>query len=85
MRTTLDLDDDLYQQAKVEAARSGRTVTSLVEDALRLLLARPIEGLTNRRPVRLTTVGGKGTLPGVDLDDSAGLLELMHESGRAAP
>jgi hypothetical protein len=39
MRTTLDIDDDLYQQAKVEAARSGRTVTSLVEDALRSLVA----------------------------------------------
>lgn len=40
MRTTLNLSDAVMAEAKARAAASGRTVTSLVEEALRDLLAR---------------------------------------------
>jgi hypothetical protein len=39
MRTTVDLSDDLYRQAKAEAAMRGRKFKDLVEEALRRLLA----------------------------------------------
>ncbi len=38
MRTTLNLPDGLVAQAKARAASSGRTLTSLVEEGLRLVL-----------------------------------------------
>ncbi|HYH32585.1 MAG TPA: DUF6364 family protein [Pseudonocardia sp.] len=38
MRTTLQLDDDLVVEAKVLAARTGRTLSQLIEDALRQTL-----------------------------------------------
>lgn len=39
MRTTLNIDDALAAAAKAEAQRSGTTVTSLVEEGLRKVLA----------------------------------------------
>jgi hypothetical protein len=38
MRTTLNLPDGLMTQAKEHAAASGQTLTSLVEEGLRLVL-----------------------------------------------
>jgi hypothetical protein len=77
MRTTIRLDDELLTQAKLEAARTGRTLTAVIEDALREVLAR--SGRTDAEPrPRLPTFRGRGVRPGVDLDDSASLLDLME-------
>ena len=78
MRTTIRLDDDLLVEVKQIAARSDKTLTSVIEDALREMLARRRK-TEERRPVKLTTVSGSGLQPGVDLDDSAALLSLMEE------
>lgn len=78
MRTTVRLDDGLLDQARKEAARRGTTLTSLMEEGLRLVLARPAQGPERRRvhlPVGRET---GGTLPGIDLDDSADLLDRME-------
>ncbi|MGC9333110.1 MAG: CopG family ribbon-helix-helix protein [Anaerolineae bacterium] len=83
MRTTIRLDDDLLAEIKQIAARTDRTLTSVIEDALREMLARQ-QKAEERAPVRLTTVRGSGLQPGVDLDDSAALLSLMEESGDPA-
>lgn len=40
MRTTLSLPDGLVTQAKAHAAARGQTLTSLVEEGLRLALAQ---------------------------------------------
>ncbi len=40
MRTTLNLDDRLAAAAKQEAARRGETLTSLLEEGLRTVLAQ---------------------------------------------
>jgi hypothetical protein len=76
MRTTLDLDDHVMQQAKLAAQQSGATLTAFVEDALRERLARR----RTPRPVerfRVHTFKGRGLRSGVDLDNSAGLRDLM--------
>jgi predicted transcriptional regulator len=78
MRTTIRLDDDLLVEVKQIAARSNRSLTSVIEDALREMLARQRK-TEERTPVRLTTASGGGLQPGVDLDDSAALLSLMEE------
>jgi hypothetical protein len=78
MRTTVRLDDALLQAAKKEAARRGETLTSLIERGLRLVLARP-ERRSPRRRVEIPVCReGGGTLPGVDLDDSAALLDIIE-------
>ena len=76
MRTTIQLDDQLLARVREVAAKTGRTMTAVIEDALRqsLSLKKP----ERRQRVRLTTVRGKGPRAGVDLDDSASLLDLMY-------
>ena len=82
MRTTIRLDDALLREAKAVAAASGRTLTELVEDALRETLARRRAGAGRKRLI-LRTFKGNGLRPGVDLDDSAALLDLMDRSDAA--
>ncbi len=41
MKTTLNVDDTVMAQLKREAARQGRTMSELVETALRLFLQSP--------------------------------------------
>jgi hypothetical protein len=77
VRTTIRMDDTLLAQAKAEALRSGRTLTQVIEDAVRESLARTGAAEPARRPVVLPTFAGGGLLPGVDLDSSASLAELM--------
>lgn len=77
MRTTIHLDDTLYRDVKTAAAESGRTVTSLIEDALRERLTRRKHSPGKKR-LRLPTFRGSGLRPGVDLNDSAALLERME-------
>lgn len=77
MRTTINLDDALLAEAKQVAARTGRTLAAVVEDALRESLHRRHH--TARRAVELPVFGEGGAQPGVDLDDSAALLDLMEQ------
>ena len=78
MRTTVRLDEALLERAKREAARRGETLTALIERGLRLVLASP-QARRERRYVRLpVSKAGGGTLPGVDLDDSAALLDIVE-------
>lgn len=78
MRTTVRLDERLLERARSEAARRGATLTSLIEEGLQLVLRRPKKP-TNQSIVTLPECrAGGGTLPGVDLDDSAALLDRME-------
>ena len=81
MRTTIRIDDRLLAEAKAQAARSGRTLAAVVEDALRVALARrERRGLD--RPPKLPISRGGRLQPGIDLDDSAALLDLMEGAER---
>jgi len=70
MRTTVRIDDQLLTEAKTVAAETGRTLTGLVEDALREMLARRRVGAQRKR-VTLKTFKGRGLQPGVDLDSAS--------------
>ena len=82
MRTTIRLDDQLLSEAKALAARTGRTLTQVIQDALQQALSQRGDAGSSE-PLRLPTFQGRGVRAGVDLDDSAGLLDLME--GRARP
>ena len=78
MRTTIRIRDELLERAKKRAVEEGRTFTSLVEEGLLLVLTAPRDSA--HKPVRLpvSKVGG-GVLPGVDLNRSSSLEDLMDQ------
>ncbi len=78
MRTTVRLDEALMERARQEAARRGITLTSLIEQGLRLALRRPLKRPQHAAVSLPECHAGGGVLPGVDLNDSAGLLERME-------
>lgn len=77
MRTTIRIDDELYREVKAKAARSGRTVAAVLEDAVRRDLNPSEQGATARYTVRPTGTGG--LRPGVDISSNAALAEAMNE------
>ena len=76
MRTTVILDDDLLKDVKQYAAEENMTFTAVIHQALRELLARRTRAVGQKR-TPLPSFNGRGLQPGVDLDDTAALLELM--------
>jgi hypothetical protein len=79
MRTTVRLDEALLQRARKEARRRGVTLTALIEEGLELALRKPLRR-QERGLVRLPVSKARGgTLPGIDLDNSASLLDAMED------
>jgi hypothetical protein len=73
MKTTLNIDDTVMAQLKREAVRQGRTMSDLVETALRLLL----RGQKARHESRsLPTFKSGGSL--VDIADREALYHAME-------
>ena len=75
MRTTLNLDDGLMRSLKRRAAETGRTLTSLVEEAIHALLDRDAVPATEYRLDWVIVEGG--ARPGIDLSDRDALIDLM--------
>ena len=76
-RTTIRLPDALLKEAKHVALQTGRTLTAVIEDALRESLARHVA--PSRKPRDFTTFDGNGLRPGIDLDNTSELLEAMEQ------
>jgi len=79
VRTTVDIADDLLAEAKVLAAKTHRSVSAVVNDALRAALRRasataPAEKWT------FPTGGAGGLRPGVNLDDTEALADLLGDN-----
>ncbi len=74
-RTTVRLPEELLQRAKRRAAAEGRTLTALIADGLRLVIAdrRKQSPSTHNDPPISEARGG--VMPGIDLDDSSSLQE----------
>ena len=78
MRTTVRINRQRLHAARQHAAASGQTLTAVLEQALRELLARR-RAAVRAVPIRLKTFRGSGVRPGVDLDNSAALFDLMGQ------
>ena len=79
MRTTVRMDDDLLRRAKEQAARTGRTLTQVLEDALRVTLARQPQS-KKRSLIKLPTFkGGGGLRAELSLDDMSTIYAAMDE------
>ena len=73
MKTTLNIDETVMAELKREAARQGRTMSELVETALRNLFK------SQRKPTQLSplpTFHGGGAL--VDIADREALYQAME-------
>jgi hypothetical protein len=77
MRTTVRIKDDLLQRARKRATEEGRTLTSLIEDGLVLVLTKS-KVARRKRVVLPVSKGSGGVLPGVDLNRSGDLEEVMR-------
>jgi hypothetical protein len=78
MRTTVRLDEGLLRDAKAEATRRGETLTSLIERGLRLVLAQRGRARARTRVRLPVSRATGGTRPGVNLDDTAALLDRLE-------
>jgi plasmid stability protein len=76
-RTTVRIDDELLADAKAFAARHGRSLNSVMEDALRQMLKRVTTG-EERPPVELPVYGEEGGRPLVDVSPE-GLKEIFEQ------
>lgn len=73
MRTTINLPDELYRATRVRAAEEGRTVTSVLEEALRRFLADDERG----RSYQVRPLSGAAIPAGLAVDDNAAVRDLM--------
>ena len=78
MKTTLEIPDDLYQQAKVHAARENRKMKDLITEGLRLVLGQSSgkPRRMNKAPVRIRD---GNSIPAMTNDQMAKLLESSGE------
>ena len=67
-RTTVRLPQDLLNKAKRKAAQEGRTLTSLIEDGLRLVVADQGKKSKARRVSPPVSKATGGLRPGVVID-----------------
>ncbi|MBI1357680.1 MAG: DUF2191 domain-containing protein [Acidobacteria bacterium] len=77
MKTTIEIADGLFDEAKARAAATNTTLRDLVERGLRAVLADPLE----REPYRLpdASVRGEGLAPGVSWEE---LLDYAYDEPR---
>ena len=77
MRTTIRIDDSLYRAVKAKAARSGRTVAAVLEDAVR----RGLDASEGKAQARYAVrpLGSAGALANVDLSSNAAVIEILDE------
>ena len=76
MRVTLNIDDELYRRIKRRKADSGKTITALVDDAIRMYFARCVDA--PKPDTDLPVFHGTGVLPGINLYSHSSLLDTME-------
>jgi hypothetical protein len=77
MRTTVTIDDQVFRQAKRQAADEGRTLGDLITEALRARLSLREAG--PEEPYVAVTFGEGGALPGIDITNNAAVRDAMDD------
>lgn len=75
-RTTVRLPEDLLDRARRKAAAEGRTLTSLIEDGLRLVVSESRTVAKSERTLPRVSKAEGGLLAGIELTDLSALQEL---------
>jgi hypothetical protein len=77
MRTTVTIDDDLLGRVKQLAARSHRSIRSVLEEALRAHLDQQAARTRFREQWPTFVPSTPGLRPGVDLEDRHAIMDLV--------
>jgi len=75
-QVTVRLPEDLLSRARQRAAAEHRTLASLIEDGLRLVLADNKQADKAKRILPLISSATGGPMPGIDLTDFSALQEM---------
>jgi hypothetical protein len=75
-RTTVRLPLSLLNQAKRKAVAEGRTLTALIEEGLRLVIAQGSGQQKTKRILPRVSKATGGPMPGVDFTSFSALQEL---------
>jgi hypothetical protein len=75
-RTTVRLPQDLLRRAKRKAAAEGRTLTSLIEDGLRLMVSETGNATKKKRGLPRISKATGGPMPGIDISKFSVLQEM---------
>jgi hypothetical protein len=75
-RTTVRLPEDLVRRAKRKAAADGRTLTALIEEGLRLVVAEKGKPGKGKRVLPRVSTATGGPMPGVDVTDFSAIQEM---------
>ncbi len=81
MKTTINLDDDLMRAVRDRARRRGMTLTALISDALRRVIAEPVPAEFR---LDLPVTHGKRP-PAADIDSNAALEEYLDRIEQPRP
>jgi hypothetical protein len=85
MKTTLDIPDELYRQAKIRAAEENRKIKDLVSEGLMLALGLA-GGAPARRPRRMkkapVTIRKGNVIPVLS---NEAMVELLEREGERLP
>lgn len=75
--TTLRIHEALLRRAKAYAQRHDLTLTAVMERALAAYLTDVAGARTEPSPLELPSFGRGGARPGIDIDDTSSLLDVM--------
>ena len=81
MKTTLDIDDELLVRAKAASARERKSLTTLIEEGLRLRLRRPRPRGRKAAPQIPPFAGKGGLVAGVDPLSNRSMLYAADDVG----
>ena len=79
VQTTLRMEEELLRKAKAVAVEEGETLTAFIEGAIRQRLEARNNAQTAPRPPIPLASGAGGLLPGIDIDDTSSLVDVMEE------
>jgi hypothetical protein len=74
MATTITIDDEIFEQLKLRAAREATTVNSLIEESLRVA-TRAGENHSSPQQFELVTFGEGGRFTTFDINQISTLIE----------
>ena len=80
VRTTIQLDDEVFRAFKQRAAERGTSLAYEIEEALRSELAACVEVAKSER-YQVPTFRGTAPVPGVDLNSNAALADILENTG----
>ena len=76
MRTTIDLSEAVFQQAKRCAQRRQTTLRDIIEEGLRLVMDR--EDAVQKYRLKDLSYGSGGTVPGIEMGDWERIRDILY-------